>query len=91
VPDNKISFLQGIGIVVLGPRTPDYIINSVRSSTLPYRINPHGLSHRHDPDHEPPRRDGYELAMPNSSGIVTARMNVASDGKMDGMMGGNNL
>jgi hypothetical protein len=35
--------------------------------------------------------EAYELALPNSSGIVTARMNVASDGKMDGMMGGNNL
>jgi hypothetical protein len=29
------------------------------------------------------------LAMPNSSGIVTAMMDDASDGKMDGMMGRN--
>ena len=32
-------------------------------------------------------QEAYNLAMPNSSGIVTAMMNDASDGKMDGMMG----
>jgi hypothetical protein len=36
-------------------------------------------------------QEAYQLAMPNSSGIVTAMMNDASDGKMDGMMGGNNI
>ena len=36
-------------------------------------------------------QEAYQLAMPNSSGIVTAMMDDASDGKMDGMMGGNNI
>jgi hypothetical protein len=36
-------------------------------------------------------QEAYQLSMPNSSGIVTAMMDDASDGKMDGMMGGNNI
>ena len=36
-------------------------------------------------------QEAYELAMPYSSGIVTAMMDDASDGKMDGMMGGSNI
>ncbi|MGW8229169.1 MAG: hypothetical protein ACWGOW_09725 [Gammaproteobacteria bacterium] len=36
-------------------------------------------------------QEAYELAMPYSSGIVTAMMDDASDGKMDGMMGSHNI
>jgi len=36
-------------------------------------------------------QEAYGLAMPSSSGIVTAMMNDASDGKMDGMMGGSQI
>ena len=36
-------------------------------------------------------QEAYGLAMPYSSGIVTAMMDDASDGKMDGKMGGNNI
>ena len=36
-------------------------------------------------------QEAYELMMTYSSGIVTAMMDDASDGKMDGMMGGNGI
>jgi hypothetical protein len=36
-------------------------------------------------------QEAYQLAMPYSSGIVTAMMDDASDGKMDGRMGGNGI
>jgi hypothetical protein len=36
-------------------------------------------------------QEAYELTMTYSSGIVTAMMDDASDGKMDGMMGGNGI
>jgi hypothetical protein len=36
-------------------------------------------------------QEAYELAMPYSSGIVTAMMGDASDGTMDGMMSGSNI
>jgi hypothetical protein len=36
-------------------------------------------------------QEAYNLAMPNPSGIVTTMMDDASDGKMDGMKGGNQI
>ncbi len=36
-------------------------------------------------------QEAYELAMPYSSGIVTSMMGDASDGTMDGMMGGSQI